>query len=458
VTDDPRSGSTNKEPTSCAFQGQPPDRAHAAPLTFQQAFYEQIHYGSADLKRFDSVFALRISGSLDTGALTKGFETLILRHDSLRTCIRVVHGTLRQFVGSVPGRALNVVARSREAKGTEAIEEQLLRLAHRRFVFEGETLFDATLLQQSEDEAVLFWGMHHFICDHVTRRQLLRELWRLYGRFLSGGECPSDCPSQYWQYGRWQQEAHRKWCETQQSYWQKYLAAASGIRWPTVRKRGPGDEVATVSVAWDSTLSSSLRGLAERRRTWLSILVLAIYVVTVCQWCDQRDVVIATTVTGRDRPEHQSIAGFLAHPLYLRVQLMGDETYAELIDVVVREYNRSLFRKDFGGLVMKNQDLLAGTLFQWFPLLGESLFPVTEGTTDSGLSVTAFPLPFMKYLPEAYNLMLVLADSPQGILSIVTHRQSAFASEMIQNFLVKLQSAGNRLIACPDNRIWPSCS
>lgn len=436
------------------------DIGGAAPLTFQQAFYEQIHRGGDDLKRLDTFFSLRISGPLELGALAMSFDTLALRHDSLRTRIFAEGGVLRQVVGRAPERALSIVHLPAGAGITSDAVPHILELANRVFDFEGEMLFDATLVRLSAGEAVLFWGMHHFICDHVTRRQLLRELWDLYTRFvLGGGAQPHDHPMQYWEYCAWQRDAYRKWQDTKKSFWQQYLSGASGIRWPD-RKEIDAErrEVEKVCLIFPPSLSDRLRDLARRKQLWLSVMMLSIYVATVSRWCDQRDVVIATTVTGRDRPEHQSMAGFLAHPMYLRVQLTGNETFLDLLAIVSREFHSGLFRKDFGGVVMETPNLLAGTLFQWFPLLGESLIPTGDASTSLGLSVNGFTVAQTEYLPRGYDLMFVLADLPQGIFAIAGYRQGVFPTESVQRFLDTLQGTANRLAESPSASIWSSGS
>jgi non-ribosomal peptide synthetase component F len=91
------------------------------------------------------------------------------------------------------------------------------------------------------------------------------------------------------------------------------------------------------------------------------------YAATVREWCNQSDFVLTVMATGRLAKEHLRIVGYLAQPLYMRVQTTREAGFDSLLNTISKEYFSALFHRDFGQTVLENPALGAGALFQWFP-------------------------------------------------------------------------------------------
>jgi len=85
-------------------------------------------------------------------------------------------------------------------------------------------------------------------------------------------------------------------------------------------------------------------------------------------------------MTARVKKEHLSILGYLAQPLYLRVQLGGSDKFDEVVTTVSREYIRSLQHMDFGQVAYEQPELGSRTLFQWLPAVSEQFTPAKSLT------------------------------------------------------------------------------
>jgi hypothetical protein len=434
------------------------------PLSFQQRFYIAVSEGGELLNRLDGVFAFHLLGPLDSEALRKSINELVRRHDALRTRIVFDGQNLKQCINRPCDFNLDIIQLpiSRIGRSGVGIQAQHLieEISSRTADLSGKVLFEAKLLVVSEQEHVLIWAINHLISDHVTREMLRVEIWILYGAFVQG-RSPSfqNPPMQYSDYCHWQHEAHCLWLLNHESYWKERLAGAVGIRWPrhiciSGMKRY---SVASALLSFPSKISERLRDFAKTRRTPLSLQMLAVYVAVISRWCNQMDFVVATTSTGRDRIEHQLTAGYFAHPIYLRMQLAGNETFIDLLAIVCREYYRALSHKDFGVLAMENPELSAGTLFQWFPeLRADTFFPPTQTKLiPSDLTIEPYPVKPIWPLPEKYDCYIILWDNGINISALAMYQTNAFAGDVIQRLIADLRSTSERLLENPHGRVLP---
>src|SRR6185436_7667313 len=198
-------------------------------LSFAQQrlwFIDRLEGGSS---HYNIPSMARVGGDLDPVALTRALQTIVDRHESLRTVFREVDGEVQQVVRE------NVDLRfpSRDLSGLEAEERerQVLRLAfedaRKPFDLSRDLLVRVEVLKLAEQEHVLLFNMHHIASDGWSMGVLIRELGALYAAYRAGEE-KSPLPPlrvQYAVYAQWQ----RQWLqgeilEGQLSYWRRQLA------------------------------------------------------------------------------------------------------------------------------------------------------------------------------------------------------------------------------------------
>jgi hypothetical protein len=343
----------------------------SVPFTVQQRFFWNRPGGDDGLHTLIP-FPFLLLGPLDLQRLGNSIQELIGRHDALRIKIISVEAALprQTFLAPAPYR-LELVDLSRpgepESEIDERLQSELQRRFNRRVVLDTDRLFEVTLFRLAAARHVLVLWVHHILADAHTPSLLLQDLWRLYAD-SSGTDVESE-PAQYSQYCAWQQEILESWLDEQRPYWMERLAGAEPIRWPEISSEPlePNGSSEGVSCAVDGATTASLRAQATRSRKQLSLYALTAYAAAVRDRCNQSDFVLAVSLTGRLAKEYLRVVGFLMQPLYLRVQTTPGAGFESLLGVIGKEYLGALFHRDFGQTVLENQDLGAGTLFQWFP-------------------------------------------------------------------------------------------
>jgi hypothetical protein len=341
------------------------------PLTVQQRFFWDRPGGDDGLYALIP-FPFLLTGPVDLDRLQSSVRRLIDRHDALRTRIILVPGASpRQKFPAVTKYPVEIVDLSdpdeRQTVIDARLQSELQTRFDRRIAFDTDSLFAASVFKLATEKHALVLWVNHLLADGHTPSLLLQDLWRLYGGVLNhevqGG------PMQYSQYCAWQQELLAVWTEEQKPYWATRLSEAMPIQWPGIppgalephgMSEGASREVDTVTTA-------KLRAQARRSRKPVSLYALTAYAAMVREWCNQSDFVLTVMVTGRLAKEHLRIVGYLAQPLYMRVQTTPDAAFESLLNTIGKEYFSAVFHRDFGQTVLENPALGGGTLFQWFP-------------------------------------------------------------------------------------------
>jgi hypothetical protein len=351
------------------------DRSGPLPLSFAQQrlwFLSQLEPESA---AYNIPTAVQISGRLNVEALARAGDTIMQRHEVLRTTfaddrgqpVPVIHDPSPALIRRVDLRGLP----------TEAQEEQLrvhlVRQNRERIDLERGPLVRLTLVQLADEEHVLLFTIHHIASDGWSSRVFLNELSVLYEAFTAGRPSPlPELPIQYVDFAQWQ----RRWLtgsvlDRQLAYWRRQLTGVPSLDLPFDHPRGPLQTFAGRSMTspLPADLSDELRALCRRESVTPFMLLLAAFNVLVYQYTGQRDLAIGSPAINRPRPEAEPLIGFFVNTVVLRSRLDGEMSFRELL-AQVRQTSLDAYAHQempFEQLVAEIQprrDLSRHTLFQ----------------------------------------------------------------------------------------------
>jgi acyl-CoA synthetase (AMP-forming)/AMP-acid ligase II len=314
------------------------DRTLPCPLSPSQErlwFMEQLTPGEPV---YNEAEAVRLRGKFDVAALERALNSVIARHEILRTTIEVVderpiavvHETWPTLLKRIDLRALSIDAREAE------LARLLVDEPRHIYRLESEPGVRFAVIQLSADEHVFILMMHHMICDRLSVGILWRELGALYESLLHGqrSSLPT-MPIQYGDYATWlRQPIRQSQFEEDVAFWKENLRGApTVIDLPADRPRPStnsyrGDEL---HFHLDSALAKDVRRLCREERTSLFALFAAALNALLFRYTGQDDILIGIPIAERDRPELQSMIGFLVQTHALRTHLTGDVTFRELM-------------------------------------------------------------------------------------------------------------------------------
>ncbi|MEV5595499.1 amino acid adenylation domain-containing protein [Streptomyces sp. NPDC052496] len=386
--------------------------------------------------------AFRLRGPLDRAALTRALDTLVARHEVLRTRLVTVAGEpFQQIDPADAGFALHVhdLTGADDASEAEARLEALQREeATAPFDLAEGPLVRGRLVVLAADHHVLLLTAHHIASDGWSMTVLTREITALYTAFRDGGQNPlPPLPVQYADYAAWQ----RKWLSEgipaqQADHWKKTLAGAPALlELPTDRPRPAEQDYrgGKLRLEFDAELTAALKDASRRTGSTLFMTVLAGWSLVLSRLSGQTDVVIGTPVANRRRTELEGLIGFFVNTLALRIDLSGGPTVAELLKRVRGVALKALENQDLPWeqvveLVNPSRSPAHTPLFQ-------SMF-AWQNSEEGELSlpdieVTPLDSP---YDVAKFDLTLSLAEEDGRIVGSLDYARALFDAETVERY------------------------
>lgn len=314
----------------------PAVRDELLPLTSGQERLWFLDQFAGSRSAYNIAGAVRMKGTLDRQALARSLQSIVARHEALRTGFVESDGrpALRiqdELVFQLQERDLRGAAQPAEKSLTAELQKE----AASGFSVDEPPLLRATLLQYEEQEFVLLIVMHHIIADGWSLGVLVRELADFYEHHHAGSA--SRLPPlefQHADYAAWQRKClAENRLGGAEEYWKKQLAGAERLNLTTDFPRGtaPNFEGGTVQSAMGSELSRRLKDLARRENVTLFMALLAGTQMLFSRRNGQTDVVVGTSVAGRNQHGTEDLIGLFANQLVLRTALGGDPSFREVL-------------------------------------------------------------------------------------------------------------------------------
>ena len=169
-------------------------------------------------------------------------------------------------------------------------------------------LMRAKLLRLGEQEYVLILNFHHIVCDGSSLIIFYHELATLYEAFLDGKDStlPS-LPVQYADYAVWQHERLQgEVLESQLAYWKRQLGTGlTTLNLPTDYERPVVQTYrgARLTKTLSEELTKALKELSRREGVTLFMTLLATLDILFSRHTGQDDIIVGSTIAGRNRPE-----------------------------------------------------------------------------------------------------------------------------------------------------------
>jgi amino acid adenylation domain-containing protein len=389
---------------------------------------------------------VEVGRTLDAELVRRACETIVERHEILRTAIVLVDGVPAQRVSPVRPFDLTV-ADLRTAPDPEAAAHALLaELAGRPFDLAADVLLRAALVHVGADQDLLMIVLHHAGSDHASRTLLFDELDALYTALEAGAEpALPDLPIQYADFAQWQRERlEGTLLEELLGYWTGQLAGAPDrLDLPTDRPRPAVQSYRGSSHEFtiEPGLAGRLRELSRRQRATQFMVLLAGFTTLLHRYTEVTDVVVGTPFSGRRHPEIANLLGYFSNTLALRSDLSGDPTFAELVARVKATTIGAQIHQElpFERLVESLNPDRAESHSPVFQVLFGFDIASTHAPTLAGHELQTLPVPGWQW--ARFDLSLVLRELPDGSLRArIEYSTDLFDATTIERLAGHLQT------------------
>jgi acyl transferase domain-containing protein/non-ribosomal peptide synthetase component F len=348
-------------------------RPDKLPLSFAQTRFWLLEQLQPRERTHFIPVALEITGPLEITALHKACQSVIQRHEILRTVYRQDEkGQPFQVVLADPPPCWEVIDSVHSDVGT--LQSTLKRYARLPFDWENTPPLRFSLfVLKSEDASrpqsdtppdpnfqryVLLLSLHHIVADGLSFRVLFQELQAVYTAELLAKQ--PELPTLAWQYADfalWQREQLEKdpSLKADLAYWQ---TALTGAPVQTLLQRGlygensstnpviQNTEIQTAEIQTAETQGAqapfllpsdtylALENLAKASGKSLFSLLLTGFYLLLWKFAESDDLVVGTPVAGRLESETQDLIGPFLNMLPLRVQIDPEQNLNSLLEQV----------------------------------------------------------------------------------------------------------------------------
>ncbi|MEG8245553.1 amino acid adenylation domain-containing protein [Pseudomonas paracarnis] len=399
--------------------------------------------------------ALRLHGHLDLAALQRSFDSLLARHESLRT--QLVDDGQRLWQAVMPQARVQIQqAHVDQAQLMARVEEEVAR----PFDLHQAPLLRVTLLQLAEDEHVLVMVQHHIVSDGWSMQVMVEELVQLYAAHSQGHDLQlPELPIQYADYALWQ----RGWMEAgeqarQLAYWQALLGGEQPVLELPLDRLRPAQQShrgASLQVHLQPTLVAGLKRLAQQEGVTAFMLLLASFQALLYRYSGQSDIRIGVPNANRNRVETERLIGFFVNTQVLKADLDGQMRFAELLQQTKRRSLEAQAHQDlpFEQLVVALQperSLSHNPLFQVMFNHQTDAQGGREGQQLPGLRVVELDWDSQT---THFDLSLDTHESADGLWAALTYAADLFDAATIERLAQHWQHLLQAVVSAPRSRL-----
>ena len=403
--------------------------------------------------------ALRITGALDVEALQRALDTVVQRHEVLRTTFAYAGDSPVQVVNPPRRVEMPIVDLSQEDRVHRESELQRLLVykSGLRFDLSKDLMLRATLFKLAEGDHVLLTVTHHIASDAWSRGILLGEMSALYNAFSSGRESPlPDLPIQHGDFACWQRERLQGETLTAQlDYWKRQLAGLPALlELPTDRPRPPAMTFRGARQAFtiSADICEQLKALSRRHEATLFMTLLGAFQTLLYRYTGQEDIAVGSPIANRGRVEIEPLIGFLLNTLVLRADLSGNPSFSELLGRVREVALDGYANQDvpFERLVEElrpERDLSRNPLFQ--------VMFIFQNAPRQDLDLTGLTVAPVEVDADTaqFDLRMTTQESDGGLSASLEYSTDLFDDATITRMIGHFQSLLSSLVADPDKPI-----
>ncbi|MCG7564625.1 amino acid adenylation domain-containing protein, partial [Pseudoalteromonas sp. McH1-42] len=292
------------------------------PLSFAQQrlwFIDQLNQGSA---QYNMPAAFHVQGELNLTVVEAVLQTIVDRHEVLRTVYRDDAQVIRQQASFE--LSYEDVRMLSETAQQQAIAGAMTQQLSQPFDLSCEVMMRAGYIQTSQSSGVMLFNMHHIASDGWSMQVLIKEFVALYLAYSQGQENPlAPLTIQYADYAQWQRTYLEDGVlDEQLGYWQQQLAQLPAVHSlpldhprPDVKQHQGGQVKSTLS----TEVAQGLAALAKAQGLTPFMLLHGALSLLLSRHSNAQDIVIGTPVANRMQAELAPLIGFFVNTLVLNV-------------------------------------------------------------------------------------------------------------------------------------------
>jgi amino acid adenylation domain-containing protein/non-ribosomal peptide synthase protein (TIGR01720 family) len=368
-----------------------------------------------------------LRGALNVNALQQAWQTVLERHDILRTAFiwHQVDAPVQQVYQNlqIPFRQEDWRHLSPE---TQVQQWQAFRRQDREqgFVFDRPPLLRCGLFQVNDNTHYFSWTSHHLLLDGWSLAALIREVLALYHATTT--QIPIQLPPvlPFKNYINW---LNLRDTTEATAYWKHILHDAEAcslcahlpIEANLTREADSAPEFDQVIVTIPETVITQLKAFCQQNRLTLNTLFQSSWALVLSRYINRADVIYGLTLSGRpaEIPNIENAIGLFINTLPLRLQVPQGRSIVDWLGEV-QQCLQELRRYEFSALTevqrysrVPGGELLFDTLvvFQNYPVMemATSRPQEIQIEAESSLERTDYPLTIIIEPGQSFQIRVI---------------------------------------------------
>lgn len=430
-------------------------RPENIPLSFSQErlwFIDQME-GSV---QYHIPALFRLKGNLNVDALSESLQTIINRHEALRTVFRKKDSNAYQYVQEKDLWKLEVID-DVIGKDISELRNQVQQLIRKPFDLSIDHMLRATLIKLNEEEHLLLVTMHHIASDGWSMPVIVKEIASLYNSYDKG--LPVGLPSleiQYADYAIWQRNyLQGEVLDKKINYWKNKLTGVAALELPTDHQRPSvhttRGEVKGFNISKE--LTDKLNALSQEEGVTLFMVLLASFKILLQRYSGQEDICVGIPIANRAQQEVNDLVGFFVNTLALRSNVNADVSFKEFLQKVKETTMEAYEHQDVPfekvvEAVVKERDLSRSPLFQVMFVLQNTPDVPQLKLGDLSLSAESY-----EHTTTKFDLSFSINENVNGLRVSVNYSTDLYIGKTIERMFGHFEQLLNSIVNVPQNKI-----
>ncbi len=265
---------------------------------------------------------MRLTGEVNADRIEQAVQTIVNRHEILRTEFITRNGELLQRIGK------DVQADYQYIKDNASQEEELIQQFIRPFNFEKAPLFRACLVKR-ENGYLLMFDTHHIVSDGMSMGTFSREFAALYNN-----EQLQPLSRQYKDYSEWMRTRD---LSAQKEYWlHEFSEEIPVLDLPLdyVRPKEQSFHGAFTENKVETELRNGIRDFAHQNGVTEYMVFLSAAMIVLSKYSKQEDIVIGSPISARTHKDTESMLGMFVNTLAMRGRPEGKKSFEEFLNEI----------------------------------------------------------------------------------------------------------------------------
>ena len=300
---------------------------------------KRIYYASSidnDSVLYNIAGGIVIDKNLDINLLQQCFQTLIDRHEVLRTHFAIIENEIVQVIEDKIDFTL-----TKETATSDDLNNIYANFV-KPFDLTKAPLFRAKAVELEDNKMLLLLDMHHIISDGTSLSILLQELCDLYN-----GKSLPEKQVDYKDFSLWEKEQFEtEEFKKSKDFWvTQFKDEIPLLNMPTTfaRPSVQSFEGSNYHTKLPKEVFEKVNEVSKNLGITPYMLMLSVYYILLSKYTSQDDIVVGTPIVGRELPELSNMLGMFVNTLVLRNKVDHVSSFSTFANSI-KEYCLSAFQ------------------------------------------------------------------------------------------------------------------